>query len=181
MFSLVSDTFGNDQSKVLTHVDAIIGQTRLEHEFEQRFWDFDDKLIEAAQFFHLQQDKPCRRIMGGIIVLIGAIIQGAFNQEILMTFILSLSILQQDFPVRLLCHMMVLNIVVTQGLKRCFHRPRPVDFHPTAPRAKKLMETDKLGGLPSNLITLATTFTFAVLTIDTWAKEFAPLNSIEAW
>jgi len=76
---------------------------------------------------------------------------------------------------------MVLNIAITQGLKRLFHRSRPIDFHPTAPRAKKLVETDKLGSLPSNMIVLGTTFTFALLATDTWAKHFTPLNSIDQW
>jgi len=62
-----------------------------------------------------------------------------------------------------------------------FHRKRPIDFHPTAPRAKKLVETDKLGSLPSNLVVLATTFSFAVFTINSWVKNFAPLNSVESW
>lgn len=98
-----------------------------------------------------------------------------------MVFILSISILQQDMPTRLLSNMMVLNILITQGLKRLFHRARPTDFHPTAPRAKNIVESDKLGSLPSNMIVLGTTFTFSVFAINSWAKHFEPLNDFDEW
>ena len=98
-----------------------------------------------------------------------------------MVFILSISILQQDMPARLLSNMMALNIIVTQGLKRLYHRPRPIDFHPTAPRARKIIETDKQSGFASNMIILGTTFTFATFAINSWAKHFLVLNDVEQW
>ena len=54
----------------------LLGQTKLEHEFEQKFWDFDDKLIDIAQYFHLQHDKPVRKIVGGFISLLAFVASG---------------------------------------------------------------------------------------------------------
>ena len=96
-----------------------------------------------------------------------------------MCLLLSLSIYQQDKPTYLLCHMMLLNVIVTQGLKRLVFRQRPSDNQP--PRAHKLIEIGKTSGLPSSMIVTATTFTYAVFSIDSWILDLEGLNSVTTW
>lgn len=96
-----------------------------------------------------------------------------------MCLILSLSLFQQDGAAHLLCHCMLLNIVVVQGLKRLFNRRRPTDFQP--PRALKLIQIKKLGGCPSTMIISATTFMYVVFATDQWILDLEGLNSISVW
>ena len=75
--------------------------------------------------------------------------------------------------------MMLLNILATMSLKRLYFRQRPSDHLP--PRALKIVETDKQSGLPSSMLISATTFTYALLAIDSWVLHLSGLNQIETW
>ena len=101
----------------------------LEHDFEEKFWDFDNAVIAIVQKYHISQARTIpAKILGGFLALVSVLLSIAFQLELWMCLILSLSLFQQDAPANLLCHCMILNILVVQGLKRLFYRKRPTDF-----------------------------------------------------
>lgn len=74
---------------------------------------------------------------------------------------------------------MILNILVTQGIKRLFFRKRPTDFQP--PRALRLIDAKKQGGCPSSMIVSSTTFMYVAFSANSWILHLDGLNEVPIW
>ena len=67
----------------------------LEHDFEEKFWEFDNAVIAFVQFFHISQTKTIpSKIFGGFLALIAILLSIAFQLELWMCLILCLSLFQ---------------------------------------------------------------------------------------
>lgn len=164
----------------VTKMHVLKGQKMLDHGFEERFWDFDNGVIAIVQYFHMSQTKTIPgKLLGGLLTVLSFLLSVFFQLELWMCLILTLSMYQQDYPAHLLCHCMILNILVTQGIKRLFYRKRPGDFQP--PRALTMIAIKKQGGCPSSMIVAATTFVYVCCATDSWISHLDGFNSIPVW
>jgi hypothetical protein len=44
------------------------------HEFEYKFWNFDNNLIEFAQYFHIHRFNSFRKTMGTVLMYLSILI-----------------------------------------------------------------------------------------------------------
>ena len=120
----------------------------------------------------------CGRIIGGFFAFISLLIALLFSMEIWMCIILTLSVFQQDGPVRSLSNCMLANMIVTQTIKRLVFRKRPCDYQP--PRAFKMLNV-KSSSTPSRVVIASTTLVYACLLIDSWIGSYKWLNDVSIW
>ena len=95
-----------------------------------------------------------------------------------MCFILFLSASQQDNAARAFSHCMLLNIIVTQLVKRLYVRQRPGDHQP--PRALQIIPQNG-SGFPSAVLIQATTFIYVAFASDCWYKGLSNINKVNNW
>lgn len=146
---------------------------------DQSFWDFDNSLIQACQYFHLRSKKgTCNQALGGIFAALGFLLNYVFSLELWMIIVLTLTMFQQDGPAERLNYYILLNILFVQTPKRYLLRKRPGKTQP--PRAVSLLNMPN-SSVPSAFVTAATTFTFAVLSMNNWMGGLASLNVKQAW
>lgn len=99
---------------------------KIDQAFEQRFWDFDNAGIELGQYFHLRvRDSTGRKVCGGLIAVMGYLLNYLFCLELWMIIVLTLTMFQQDGPARVFNYYILLNIVFVQTAKRFALRKRP--------------------------------------------------------
>lgn len=139
-----------------------------------RLWTFDEVLINFCQFFHVSQPNRCRRVLGIILAFFGLLLNFVCTYELWIIVTLCLAIFQQDAPSRILNYFLLLNVLTVQSFKRFISRKRPGNL--TQPRANSILK-DTSSSLPSRVVVLATTLTFALLSVDSWQNSMARLNS----
>jgi hypothetical protein len=73
----------------------LLGVTKIDQNFEQKFWDFDNSLIEKVQYFHLRSKKgPFRKVCGGFLAVLDHLMNFAFALELWMIIVLVLTMYQ---------------------------------------------------------------------------------------
>ena len=51
----------------------------LEHDFEEKFWEFDNAVIAIVQYFHISQTKTIPgKILGGLLTLLSVLLSVFF-------------------------------------------------------------------------------------------------------
>ena len=85
----------------------------LDHDFESKYWDFDNQFIAVLQKFHLHKHGTLNKVLGAILALISFFVSFVSQLEVLMVVILALSIYGQDMPAHELNHLMLLNCIIT--------------------------------------------------------------------
>jgi hypothetical protein len=69
--------------------------TKIDQNFEQKFWDLDNTLIAFFQYLHASNKKStCRRAMGYLVAVWAYIFQIVFCLELWMVLVLVLSMYQ---------------------------------------------------------------------------------------
>jgi hypothetical protein len=70
----------------------------LDHDFETRYWDFDNLFIGLLQKFHLHKHGTLNKVIGAILALLSFFVSFISQLEVLMVMILALSVYGQDAP-----------------------------------------------------------------------------------
>ena len=99
---------------------------KLPHKFDSFFWDFDDKILQNfAQYFHPLRAQQKRKFPGYLLSLFAYLFSYASGMELQIVFMLALSLNSHDSLSKWIAHVLLMNCLIGQTIKRFIFRKRP--------------------------------------------------------